>query len=153
MDNRDVRLLSVENEALLTCNFTSGLQTCVKDHGDSSSRFQEEGFDQYVSRRSFQRFWWYRPLKMATTVYERVMDRGEKKHPPIYVPTGTYRTVFSFPELLNFAVDPENHTETYSGLSYKPAGNLTTLTTSVRSLPPRTFLNRHQVQLVNLGVC
>ena len=23
MDNRDVRLLSVENEALLTCNFTS----------------------------------------------------------------------------------------------------------------------------------
>ena len=39
MDNRDVRLLSVENEALLTCNFTSGLQTCVKDHGDSSSRF------------------------------------------------------------------------------------------------------------------
>ena len=38
MDNRDVRLLSVENEALLTCDFTS-LQTCVKDHGDSSSRF------------------------------------------------------------------------------------------------------------------
>ena len=49
---------------------------------------------------------------MATTVYERGIGRGEKKHPPLYVTTGTYRTVFSFPELLNFAVDPENHTET-----------------------------------------
>ena len=38
--------------------------------------------------------------------------QGRKKAPPLYVITGTYRTVFSFPELLNFAVDPENHTET-----------------------------------------
>ena len=82
---------------------------------------------------------------MATTVYERGIGRGEKNPPPLYIPTVTFRTVFSFSELLNSAIDPENHTETYSGLSYKPAGNLTTLTATVRSLPPRTFLNRHQV--------
>ena len=73
--------------------------------------------------------------------------QGRKKSPsPLnYAPTGPFRTIFIFFKLLNFAVDPENHTETYSGLSYKPAGNLTTLSTTVRSLPPRTFLNRHQV--------
>ena len=42
--------------------------------------------------------------------------QGRKKSPS---PLRTY-----------FAVDPENHTETYSGLSYKPAGNLITLTTT-----------------------
>ena len=57
-------------------------------------------------------------------------DRGEKNPPPLYAPTGPFRTIFIFFKLLNFAVDPENHTETYSGLSYKPAGNLITLTTT-----------------------
>ena len=68
---------------------------------------------------------------MATTVYERGIGRGEKNPPPLpSLPKGTFRTVFSFSELLNIAVDHENYTETYSGLLYKPAGNLITLTTT-----------------------
>ena len=46
MDSLDVWPLSVENEALLTCNFTSVVsiffKTCVKDHGDSSSRLRRK---------------------------------------------------------------------------------------------------------------
>ena len=46
LDNLDVQPLSVENEALLKCNFSSivlsiFLKTCVKDHGDSSSQLLE----------------------------------------------------------------------------------------------------------------
>ena len=48
MDNLDVQLLSVENEALLTCNFkfhlivvSIFLKRFVKDHEDSSSRLLE----------------------------------------------------------------------------------------------------------------
>ena len=56
---------------------------------------------------------------MATTVYERGIGRGEKNPPPLpSLPKGTFRTVFSFSELLNIAVDHENYTETYSGLLY-----------------------------------
>ena len=44
MDNLDVRLLSVLNEALLTCSFhlivvSIFLKRCVKDHEDTFSRF------------------------------------------------------------------------------------------------------------------
>ena len=46
MDNLDVRLLSVLNEALLTCKFhlivvSIFLKTCVTDQGDTSSRLLE----------------------------------------------------------------------------------------------------------------
>ena len=81
---------------------------------------------------------------MATTVYERGIGRGENIPLPF-----THLRVLSvqfsgFSELLNFAVDPENHTETYSGLSYKPAGTLITLTTigpfvPFRPPPPSHF--------------
>ena len=42
-------------------------------------------------------FWWYRPLKMATTVYERGIGWGEKKRPPLFVPIGgkSYRERFA----------------------------------------------------------
>ena len=45
MDDTVVWPLSVENEALFTCNLASVvsifLKTCVKDHGGSSSRLLE----------------------------------------------------------------------------------------------------------------
>ena len=42
LDNLDVRPLSVENEAQFCLVLISiFLKTCVKDHGDSSSRFLE----------------------------------------------------------------------------------------------------------------
>ena len=70
--------------------------------------------------------------KLANNRVRKEKRQGRKKSPsPLnYAPTGPFRTIFIFFKLLNFAVDPENHTETYSGLSYKPAGNLITLTTT-----------------------
>ena len=57
MENLDVWPLSVENEALLTCNFhlivvSIFLKTCVKDHADSSSRLLERRVYKYVSKHS-----------------------------------------------------------------------------------------------------
>ena len=53
MDILDIQLLSVENEALFTYNFTSivsiFLKTCVKDHGDSSSPRKKDLISMYRS--------------------------------------------------------------------------------------------------------
>ena len=70
MDNRDVRLLSVENEALLTCNFTSykSVWKIMEIAPVDSTKKDLTSM--------------YRPLKMATTVYERGIGRGEKNPPP-----------------------------------------------------------------------
>ena len=53
MDNLDIQLLCVENEALFTYNFTSVvstfLKTCVKDHGDSSTPRKKDLISMYRS--------------------------------------------------------------------------------------------------------